>query len=79
MSDLKGETSADEIQSLVFSVGKELKFNNLKDWFTGLYETVLGQSNGPKMGGFIKLLGIDETISLLNDVLDEKFVNKDEK
>tara|TARA_B100001778_G_C18348436_1_gene520817 strand:- start:69 stop:713 length:645 start_codon:yes stop_codon:yes gene_type:complete len=79
LSGLKGETSSDEIQSLVFSVGKELKFNNLKDWFSGLYETVLGQSNGPRMGGFIKLFGIDETISLLNDVLNEKYVNKDKK
>ncbi len=79
LSSLKEETSADEIQTLVFSVGKELKFNNLKDWFAGLYETVLGQSNGPKMGGFIKLFGIKETISLLNEVLEEKFVTKEKK
>ena len=79
LGNLKEETSSDEIQSLVFSVGKELKFNNLKEWFSGLYETVLGQSNGPRMGGFIKLFGINETILLLNDVLEEKFVKKDKK
>ena len=75
--NLSQEANAEEIQTIVFSVGKEMNYENLRDWFSVLYETVLGQSNGPRMGGFIKLYGIDSTISLLNDALNEKFV-KDE-
>ena len=56
-----------------------MKYDNLRDWFSALYETVLGQSSGPRMGGFIKLYGIDSTISLLNDVLNGKFVEDDDK
>ena len=79
LKDLNQEANAEEIQTIVFSVGKEMKYDNLRDWFSALYETVLGQSSGPRMGGFIKLYGIDSTISLLNDVLNGKFVEDDDK
>ena len=26
-----------------------MKYDNLRDWFSALYETVLGQSSGPRM------------------------------
>ena len=77
LSKAEKNISAEDIQSLVFSVGKELKYDNLKDWFRGLYETVLGQSTGPRMGGFIKLFGVHETISLLKDVLNKKLVSQE--
>jgi lysyl-tRNA synthetase class 1 len=34
-----------------------------------LYETVLGQSEGPRMGSFIKLYGIEPTKKLLENVI----------
>ena len=37
---------------------------------------MLGQSNGPRMGGFIKLFGIKSTISLLNEVLEGSLIFK---
>ncbi len=76
LNNINHDSSSEEIQTKIFSIGKELKYENLRDWFLGLYETVLGQSNGPRMGGFIKLFGINSTISLLNDVLEEKLVIK---
>ncbi len=54
-----------EIQTQVYEVGKRHNFENLKDWFKALYEILLGQSQGPRMGSFIALYGIEETVSLI--------------
>jgi len=69
LSLLNEESSSDDIQSIVFSIGKKLEYDNLRDWFKGLYETVLGQSEGPRMGSFIKLYGIKPSKLLLENVL----------
>ena len=69
LSTLNNETSSDDIQAIVFAIGKKLQYENLREWFKGLYETVLGQSEGPRMGSFIKLYGIEQTKKLLEDVI----------
>lgn len=56
-----GET----IQNEVYSAGKAQPFDNLRDWFKGLYEVLLGQSQGPRFGGFVAVYGIPETIALI--------------
>ena len=63
-------TSAEDIQSQVYEVGKRHPFENLRAWFRTLYETLLGQSQGPRMGSFIALYGRDETVSLISQALD---------
>ena len=74
LKNLKNETTSEEVQSIVFKVGKEAGYENLREWFSCLYETALGQSSGPRMGGFIKLYGINKSIKLLEDVLNGKLV-----
>jgi len=69
LSTLNNETSSDDIQAIVFAIGKKLEYENLREWFKGLYETVLGQSEGPRMGSFIKLYGIEPTKKLLENVI----------
>ncbi|MXQ09108.1 lysine--tRNA ligase [Alphaproteobacteria bacterium GH1-50] len=64
-----GDADAEELQSLVFAVGKEHGFEPLRDWFKALYEVCLGASQGPRFGGFIALYGIDETIALIDRAL----------
>jgi len=76
LKTLDHNTSSDEIQSIVFAIGKKLEYQNLRDWFKGLYETVLGQSEGPRMGSFIKLYGIESTKLLLEKVLEGHLSNK---
>ncbi len=76
LSTLDKETSSDEIQSIIFSIGKKLDYQNLRDWFKGLYETVLGQPEGPRMGSFIKLYGIETTKELLEKVLEGELVKE---
>ncbi len=60
-----GATDDETLQSLVFAVGKAHEFENLRDWFKALYEVLLGQSQGPRFGGFIALYGVDETVALI--------------
>ncbi|WP_420327951.1 lysine--tRNA ligase [Mameliella sp.] len=61
-----GATDDETLQSLVFAVGKAHEFDNLRDWFKALYEVLLGQSQGPRFGGFIALYGVDETVALID-------------
>ena len=60
---------AEALQSMVFAVGKEHGFEPLRDWFTALYEVLLGASQGPRFGGFIALYGVDETVALIERAL----------
>ncbi|MEG3663402.1 lysine--tRNA ligase [Celeribacter halophilus] len=63
-------TDGDFLQSIVFAVGKNHGFENLRDWFKALYEVLLGQSQGPRFGSFAALYGVDETIALLDKGLN---------
>jgi lysyl-tRNA synthetase class 1 len=66
---LPAEASGEEIQHMVFEVGKAHGFENLRDWFKALYETLLGTSQGPRMGSFIALYGIDNSRKLIAGAL----------
>ncbi|MBN8188454.1 lysine--tRNA ligase [Salipiger thiooxidans] len=65
----EGPADDEALQTLVFAVGKEHGFENLRDWFKALYEVLLGQSQGPRFGGFIALYGVDETVALIEQGL----------
>ncbi|NLI28278.1 MAG: lysine--tRNA ligase [Acetobacter sp.] len=60
---------ADELQNMLFEIGKRHGFDPLRSWFGCLYEVLLGQSEGPRFGGFIALYGIAETIALIDAAL----------
>ena len=62
---------ADEktIQTEIYEVGKRHPFPDLKSWFQALYEILLGQPTGPRMGSFIALYGLSETLALIKRVL----------
>ncbi len=62
----EGGLDAEELQSVVFAVGKEHGFDPLRDWFKALYEVLLGASQGPRFGGFIALYGVEETVALID-------------
>jgi len=70
IAKLPVDASADEIQSHVFEVGKtHYGKENLRAWFQALYETLLGSSQGPRMGSFIALYGIDNSRKLIAEAL----------
>ena len=66
---LPADAGAQAIQSDIYEIGKRHDFESLRDWFKALYETLLGQEQGPRMGSFIALYGVPETIALIRKVL----------
>ncbi|MEM9839297.1 MAG: lysine--tRNA ligase [Pseudomonadota bacterium] len=59
----------DAYQTAVFDAGKAQDYSNIRQWFTGLYEVVFGQSEGPRMGPFVKIYGAAETAALIDKAL----------
>jgi len=74
VADLKFD-DAEDLQAVVFAVGKNHGFDPLRAWFTAIYEVLLGASQGPRFGGFIALYGVEETIQLIEDGLAGKLVD----
>ena len=66
------EATGEELQSCVYAAGKNANYENLRDWFGCLYETMLGQSQGPRMGGFFRLYGREKSLALFDDVLADR-------
>ena len=74
---LKGWTGGlddEALQTMVFAVGTEHKFEPLRNWFTALYEVLLGASQGPRFGGFIALYGVEESVALIERALAGKLL-----
>jgi len=69
LSALSEDVEAADIQTIVYTIGKEGGFENLRDWFKALYETLLGSSAGPRMGSFIALYGVANTRKLIAEAL----------
>lgn len=65
----EGKPDAESIQTEVFEVGKRHNYENLRDWFKALYQILLGQDEGPRIGSFFALYGVDETIALIEGAL----------
>ena len=63
---------AAELQNIVFEVGKKHPFPELRAWFKSLYETLLGQETGPRMGSFFALYGRNNSIALIRNALEGK-------
>ena len=66
---LSPNATAEDIQTVVYEIGKRDAFPELKAWFRALYEILLGQSQGPRMGSFIALYGLQESIDLIDRAL----------
>ncbi|MDR0632710.1 MAG: lysine--tRNA ligase [Holosporales bacterium] len=66
------EISADDLQTIIFDVGKRNDFDNLRQWFQSLYEILLGNTEGPRLGSFIALYGVENMVNLISEKLVEK-------
>jgi lysyl-tRNA synthetase class 1 len=72
LAKLPADSTAEDIQTQVFEVGKKhYGKENLRAWFQALYETLLGSSQGPRMGSFIALYGIDNSRRLIAESLEK--------
>ncbi len=74
LADVPGDITAEDLQTQVYEIGKreEFGFENLRDWFTALYQILLGADQGPRMGSFIRLYGIENSRRLIADALASK-------
>jgi lysyl-tRNA synthetase class 1 len=68
---LPAGASAEDLQNQVYETGKQHGFEQLRAWFGALYEVLLGQKQGPRMGSFIALYGVPETVALIRQALSE--------
>ncbi len=76
LADLKARLEAlpagadgEAIQAEVYEAGKAAGFDPLRGWFGALYETLLGQPQGPRFGSFAAIFGLDRTAALIGRVL----------
>ncbi len=66
---LPADADAQALQTEVYEIGKRHPFPDLKSWFRALYQILLGQNEGPRMGSFIALYGRAETVGLIRRAL----------
>jgi lysyl-tRNA synthetase class 1 len=69
LAKARPSAGGEELQNIVFEVGKAHGFEPLRAWFAALYEVLLGQSQGPRFGSFVELYGVPETRALIADGL----------
>lgn len=74
LAGMDEDTPAEDLQTKIYEIGKceEFEFENLRDWFRALYETLLGSHQGPRMGSFIALYGVANTRKLIAEALARK-------
>tara|TARA_B100000674_G_scaffold297670_1_gene246810 strand:- start:123 stop:1685 length:1563 start_codon:yes stop_codon:yes gene_type:complete len=66
LDNCNDKMSPEEIQTLIYTTGKENGYsNNLRDWFKLIYQVVFGDENGPRIGFFISFFGVKETKDLI--------------
>ncbi|MGA8611423.1 MAG: lysine--tRNA ligase [Xanthobacteraceae bacterium] len=81
LSQLSPVAVAEEIQSVVYEVGRREPFLDEKkkakdgkpgvslEWFNMLYQVLLGQEKGPRFGSFVAAYGIQNTIDMIDGAL----------
>jgi lysyl-tRNA synthetase, class I len=81
LSQLPHDASAEDIQNVVYEVGRREPFLDEKkkakdgkpgvslDWFNMLYQVLLGQEKGPRFGSFVAAYGIQNTIDMIDGAL----------
>jgi lysyl-tRNA synthetase class 1 len=81
LSQLPAEAPAEQIQDVVYEIGRREPFLDAKkkgkdgkpgvslDWFNMLYQVLLGQEKGPRFGSFVAVYGIANTVGMIDGAL----------
>jgi lysyl-tRNA synthetase class 1 len=51
---------------MVFDISRE-QGAQAKDFFSAIYQVLLGQEQGPRFGSFAKLVGIERVVELIEE------------
>ena len=69
LAKLPAGADSEAIQFEIYEVGKRHGYAaDLRAWFKVLYEVLFGTEQGPRMGSFVALYGVPETIALVRRV-----------
>jgi lysyl-tRNA synthetase class 1 len=81
LSQLPAESSAEEIQNVVYEIGRREPFLDAVkkgkdgrpgvslDWFNMLYQVLLGQEKGPRFGSFVAVYGLANAVAMIDGAL----------
>ncbi len=71
LAQVPADMTAEDLQTIVYEIGKDeaFGFESLRDWFRAQYETLLGSAQGPRMGSFIALYGVENSRKLIAEAL----------
>jgi lysyl-tRNA synthetase class 1 len=81
LGQLPGGASAEDIQNVVYEIGRREPFLDHKkkakdgkpgvslDWFNMLYQVLLGQEKGPRFGSFAAVYGLSNTVDMIDGAL----------
>ena len=81
LSQLAGDSTAEQIQDVVYEIGRREPFLDEKkkakdgkpgvalDWFNMLYQVLLGQEKGPRFGSFVAVYGLANTVGMIDGAL----------
>ena len=72
LDTINPQASSEEIQNGIYQIGMESGYENLRLFFRDLYQIILGQQEGPRLGSFIKLYGILETKEVISHIIAKK-------
>ncbi len=93
LAGLPADSSSEDIQNALYDVARPIsRYQNFKakgatpdrpgvsnDWFSMLYQVLLGEDRGPRFGSFIALYGIVETRDLIARALSGALVAEHER
>ena len=81
LSNLAAESTAEDIQNVVYEIGRREPFLDDKkkgkdgrpgvslEWFNMLYQVLLGQEKGPRFGTFVAAYGLQNTVDMIDGAL----------
>src|SRR5712671_4726605 len=81
LSNLPAESSAEDIQNVVYEIGRREPFLDAVkkgkdgrpgvslDWFNMLYQVLLGQEKGPRFGSFVAVYGLSNAVTMIDGAL----------
>jgi lysyl-tRNA synthetase class 1 len=80
LSQLPSDATAEQIQNVVYEIGRREPFLDKKiakdgrpgvalEWFNMLYQVLLGQEKGPRFGSFVAVYGIENTVAMIDGAL----------
>lgn len=70
LKSLSGHETGEEIQNKLYIIGKKTDYLQLNSFFKDIYQILLGEKQGPRLGSFFKLYGILDTIKLIEQKIN---------